>query len=148
MIEALITSSLFSNVYTKYLADDIASTLEIITTFYIPITDFEKCVAMIKSLDSKYKLVTDILTFDSLICFYRTLCLQPILLTLCNVAIQKFQHEWMGLLPLLHVIKHDSFVPKKPFVLPYVEKDIATTLFCGLDVQKCVTELPIAQCKR
>ena len=67
MIEALITSSLFSS--TKYLADDMTSTLEMITTFYIPITDFENCVAMIKSLNSQYKLVTDVLIFDSLICF-------------------------------------------------------------------------------
>ena len=48
----------------------------------------------------------------------------------------------MGLLPLLHVIKHDSFVPKKPFVLPSVKKDILQTLFCGLDVQKFLSELP------
>ena len=67
MVEALIPSSLFSN--TKYLADAIASTLEMIATFYIPITDFEKCVAMIKTLDSKYKSVSNILIFDSLICF-------------------------------------------------------------------------------
>ena len=148
MIEALVTSSLFSNVNTKYLVNDIASTLEILTTFYIPITDFEKCVTMIKTLDSKYKSVTDVLIFDSSICFYRSQCLQPILFTLCNVAIQKLQYEWMGLLPLLHVIKHDSFVPKKPFALPNVKKDIFPTLFCGLDVQKLLSELPTAQCKR
>ena len=57
VIEALTPGSLFTN-NTKCLADDIASTLEMITTFFIPITDFEKCVAMIKSLDQKYKLVT------------------------------------------------------------------------------------------
>ena len=148
MIEAVVTSSLFSNVNTKHLTDDMTSTLEMITTFYIPITDFEKCVAMIKSLDNKYKSVADVLTFDSLIWFCRTQCLQPILLTLCNVAIQKLQHEWMGLLPLLHVMKHDSFVPKKPFALPSVKKDIFPTLFCGLDVQKLLSELPVAQCNR
>ena len=59
MIEALITSFLFSS--TKYLADDMTSTLEMITTFFIPITDFEKCVAFIKTLDSQYKSVTDVL---------------------------------------------------------------------------------------
>ena len=47
---------------------------------------------------------------------------------------EKSHNEWMGLLPLLHVIKHDSLVSKKPFILPNVERDILPTLFCGLDI--------------
>ena len=62
--------------------------------------------------------------------------------TLCTVAMEKSQHEWMGLLPLLHVIKHDSFVPKKPFTLPILEKDILPTLFCGLNVSQFISKLP------
>ena len=65
---------------------------------------------------------------------FRTHQLFPVISSLCNVAMEKSQYEWMGLLPLLHVIKHDSFASKKPFILPKVERDILSTLFCGLDI--------------
>ena len=52
--------------------------------------------------------------------------------TLCNVCIQESQHQWMGLLPLLHLIEYDSFnfIPKDL----NVEDKVELVLFCGLDV--------------
>lgn len=57
LIEALIPISLLSN--RECLAEDMTSTLEMIRTFYIPTTDFEKCVSMVKSFDNQYKSVNN-----------------------------------------------------------------------------------------
>ena len=47
----------------------------------------------------------------------------------------------MGLLPLLHVIKHDSFVTSKPFSLLPVEDKVEQALFCTLKVQNYLDKL-------
>lgn len=59
LIEVLIPNSLLSN--KECLAEDMTSTLEIVRSFYIPTADFEKCVSMVKSFDSQYKSVNNLL---------------------------------------------------------------------------------------
>ena len=73
--------------------------------------------------------------------FFREQTLFPALITLCIIAIQNSLYEWMGLLPLLHVIKHDSFVTSKPFTLPLVENNVEQTLFCELKIQTSLAKL-------
>ena len=131
-IEALNCSSIF-NGRTKCLEDDITSTVELVKSFYIPVNDFEKAVTTVKNLDKNYKSVSSINEVISMF-FFRDKTLFPALITLCIIAIQNSQYEWMGLLPLLHVIKHNSFVTSKPFYLPLVENDVEQTLFCELQI--------------
>ena len=51
-------------------------------------------------------------------------------------------HEWIGILPLLHVIKHDSFPSCQPLPLPITEDDLQTFLFCGLNTTQFILRLP------
>ena len=139
-IEALYHSSVFDS-YTNCLEVEITSTLELIQSFYIPVDDFEKTVTAVKNLDRNYKSVCSIneviLTF-----YFREKILFPALIILCIIAIQKSRYEWMGLLPLLHVIKHDSFVTSKPFSLPRAENNVEQILFSGLKIQTNLAKLP------
>ena len=56
-----------------------------------------------------------------------------IVIDLCRIAISASRYEWMGALPLLHIIKHDRFIPQHPYSLPITENDIEACLFCGLE---------------
>ena len=52
-------------------------------------------------------------------------------------------HEWMGALPLLHIINHDLHVCCQPITLPAKEEDVQKSLFCaGLNVDKFLKRLP------
>ena len=139
-IEALNRGSVF-NCHIKSLEDDIRSTVELIKSFYIPVNDFEKAVTTVKNLDKNYKSVSSINEVISMF-FFREQTLFPALITLCIIAIQNSLYEWMGLLPLLHVIKHNSFVTSKPFTLPLVENNVEQTLFCELKIQTSLAKLP------
>lgn len=139
-IEALDRSSVF-NSYINCLEVDIMSTVELIKSFYIPVNDFEKAVTKVKNLDKNYKSVCSINEVISMF-YFRQKTIFPALITLCIIAIQNSQYEWMGLLPLLHVIKHDSFVTSKPFTLPFHEDDVEQTLFCELKIQTYLAQLP------
>ena len=139
-IEALNLSSLF-NRHIERLKVDITSTVELIKSFYIPVNNFGKAVTKVKNLDKNYKSVCSINEVISMF-YFREKTLFPALITLCNIAIQNSRYEWMGLLPLLHVIKHDSFVTSKPFTLLIDKNNVEQTLFCELKIQTYLAKLP------
>ena len=67
-------------------------------------------------------------------CNYRNIILLPIVLGLCKTVISASRYEWIGALPLLHIIKHDRFIPQQPYSLPFIENEIEACLFCGLEL--------------
>lgn len=74
----------------------------------------------------------------------RKLTLLPVIVNLCNSLMAKsHSHEWMGALPLLHIINYDLHVCCQPILLPAQEKDVQESLFCaGLKVDRFLKKLP------
>lgn len=68
------------------------------------------------------------------IILHRNNILLHFVVDLCKIAVSASRYEWMGALPLLHVLKHDKFHPEQPYSLPLTEKEIESCLFCELDV--------------
>ena len=56
---------------------------------------------------------------------------------LCQVLMKdkNVHYEWLGVLPLLHVIKIKNFTAGTPVKLPYTETEVYSKLFCGLEAQ-------------
>ena len=44
-------------------------------------------------------------------------------------------YEWLGVLPLLHVIMIKDFTAKKPVKLPLTKEEVYGMLFCGLEIR-------------
>lgn len=52
----------------------------------------------------------------------------------CNnlISASPHSHEWIGVLPLLHVINLKKFIIGEPYQLSLTEKDVVNELFCGV----------------
>lgn len=56
---------------------------------------------------------------------------------LCKALMKDFtvHYEWLGVLPLLHVITIKDFATGQPVKLPLHQNEVYSMLFCGLETQ-------------